>query len=96
MVPWEKSLIEPVDGDAPALDHHPGLAGRHERGPVAGGAGGAPQLERDGHLADGAIDADRQDHPLARSVAASDGRLHPVGRSAVVDDRRPPRVGRGR
>ena len=38
--------------------------------------------------------ADRQDHPLARAVAAPDGGLHPVGRSSVVDDRGPAR-GRG-
>ena len=32
--------------------------------------------------------ADRQDHPLARPMAAADRGLHPLGRSSVVDDRR--------
>ena len=100
--PLDRALGEvadqPVDRHAPALDHHPGLAGRHERRLVAGRQGRAPQLERDRHLADRAVAADRQDHPLARPVPSPDGRLHPVRRPAVVDDRwcrvppRPPRT----
>ena len=90
--PLDRALGEvadqPVDGDAPALDHHPGLAGRHEDGPVAGGQRRATQLERDRHLADRAVAADGQDHPLARAVAPADRRLHPIRRASEVDDRR--------
>ena len=81
---------QPVDGDAPALDHHPGLAGRHERRRGAVTPGGRDQLERDRHLADGAIRPDGQDHPLPGHVAPPHGRLHPVGWPAVVDQ---PRAG---
>ena len=90
--PLDRALGEvadqPVDRDAPALDHHPGLAGRDERRAIAAGHGRPRQLERDRHLADRAVAADGQDHPLARRVAAPDGRLHPLGRAPVVDDRR--------
>ena len=85
---------EAVDRDAPALDHHPGLAGRHERRGVAGRECGAPQLECDGHLADRAVAADRQDDPLARCMTASDSGLETIGRSPVVDDRDPAGCGR--
>ena len=82
-----------VDRDAPALDHHPGLAGRHERDRVAARLGGSPELEGDRHLADRAVAADGQDHPLARCVPPAHGRLHPLGRAPVVHDRA---AGRGR
>ena len=91
MVPWEKSLTSRSTATPQPSIIIPVWPVGHERRPVAGGEGGAPELERDGHLADGAIDADGQDHPLARPVAASDGRLHAVGRAPVVDDRRPAR-----
>ena len=71
-MPLVKSLITPVDRDAPALDHHPGLARRdHDRrGAVA--LGGGHELERDRHLADRAVGADRQDDPLAGQMAAAE------------------------
>ena len=47
----------PVDGDPPALDHHPGLAGRDEDPLEARGVRGGPQLERHRHLADRAVGA---------------------------------------
>ena len=71
-----------VDRDAPALDHHPGLAGRHERDRVAGRLRGSPQLEGDRHLADRAVAADRQDHPLARRVPPA-RRPSPSARAAA-------------
>ena len=88
---------QPVDRDAPALDHHPGLAGRDERR-LAARLRPRPlrELQPDGHLADRAVRADGEDHPLARAVAAPDGRLRPRRRPAVVDDPRPGRRGRGR
>ena len=64
---------DPVDGHAPALDHHPGLAGGHERRAAAGRGRRAAQLEGDGHLADRAVRADGQEHPLARRVPPADG-----------------------
>ena len=79
---------QPIDRDAPALDHHPGLAGRDERGGTACGAGGGAELQRDRHLADCAVGSDREDDSLVRTVKAADGRLHPSWRPAVVDDRR--------
>ncbi len=51
------------------------------------------QFECDGHLADRAVRADGQDHPLARQVPAPDRGLHPVRRPPVVDQ---PRAGRRR
>ncbi len=75
-----------VDGDAPALDHHAGLAGRHERRPQAGLGRRAPELERHGHLSDRAVRPNGQDHARSRPVPSPDGRLHPLGRPAVVDD----------
>ena len=88
--PLDRALREvadqPIDGHPPALDHHPGLPGRHERGLVTGRQGRAPQLERDRHLADRAVAADREDHSLPGPMPPPDGRLHPVRRPAVVDD----------
>ena len=73
---------DPVDGDAPALDHHPGLAGRdHDRrGAVAPRR--RDQLQGDRHLADRAVRPDRQDHPLARAGAAARP-PSPSGRAAA-------------
>ena len=75
-----------VHGHAPALDHHAGLAGGHEAGGPAGGGGGAPELQRHGHLADGAVRAHREDHALAGEMAAAHRRDHALRRPAVVDD----------
>ena len=47
-----------VDGDAPAGDRDPGLAGGHERRVQPARARGGVELERDGHLADRAVGAD--------------------------------------
>ena len=77
---------QPVDRDAPAVDHHPGLAGRHERRRAARRERRRPELEGDRHLADRAVGADGQDHPLARAVLPADRGLHPLRRPAVVDD----------
>ena len=55
-------------------------------------AGRRDELQRDRHLADGAVGADGQDHALAGQVLPPDGRLHPVRRPPVVDE---PRAGRG-
>ena len=92
--PFDRALREvadqAIDRDAPALDHHPGLAGRHEHRRLAGRDGRLAQLECDRHLADRAVRRDRQDHALARAMAAADGGLHPLGRSSVVDDRGTP------
>ena len=63
---------------------------------VAGAAGGRDELQRDRHLADGAVRPDRQDHPLARQMPAPDGRLHALRRPPVVDEPRAGRGGRGR
>ena len=81
---------EPIDGDAPALDHHPGLAGRDERRAVAGARAAA---RRSSSATD--ILPIAQSLPTVRitrlpgRVAAPDGRLHPVRRTPVVDDRGP-------
>ena len=85
---------DPVDGHAPALDHHPGLAGRdHDRrGAVAPRR--RDQLQGHRHLADRAVGADGQDHALARQVPAPDRRLHPVRRPPVVDQSGAGRRGR--
>ena len=48
----DEGADDAVDGDAPAFDHHPRLAGRDEDRPVAGRDSGVPKLEGDGHLAD--------------------------------------------
>ena len=87
-VPWTKSLITRSTATPqpsiimpvwPVARRPP--SARHERRPA--------QLERDRHLADRAVGADGEDHPLARAVRATDGRLVALGRPAVVDDRRP-------
>ena len=86
---------KPVHRDAPALDHHPGLAGRHERGRVTRLEGCPSQFECDGHLADRAVGPDGQDDALPRLVPSSDGRLHPLRRSPIVDDPRAACLGFG-
>ena len=82
----EEVADHPIDGDAPAVDHHPGLPGGNEGDGVPGGAGGVAQLQGDRHLADRAVRADRQDHPLAGAVAPADGGLEALRRAPVVDD----------
>ena len=87
---------DPIDGHAPALDHHPGLAGRDHGRRRAVAPRGRDQLQGHGHLADRAVGPDRQDHPLARAMTPPDGGLHPVGRPAVVDQASAGRRGRRR
>ena len=88
-MPWAKSLMTPVDGHAPALDHHPGLAGRDHDRRVAG-ARGRPR--RSSSATD--ILPIAQSVPTVRmtrlpgQVPPADGRLHPVRRPPVVDDAR--------
>ncbi len=95
MVPWAKSLISRSTATPQPSIIIPVCPVGTNDGAVAGRQGGPAQLERDGHLADRAVAADGQDHPLAGCVAAPDGRLHPVRRPPVVDDRHAP-GGRGR
>ena len=83
---------DPVHRHAPALDHHPGLAGRDHDRRSAVAPRGRDQLEGDRHLADRAVGADGQDHALARQVPAPDRGLHPIRRSSIVDE---PDTGRG-
>ena len=86
---------DPIDGHAPALDHHPGLAGRDHgrRGAVA--SRGRDQFQGHGHLADRAVRPDGQDHALARADVAG-RRRSPSGpaaagsRSGACRPRRPP------
>ena len=91
MVPWAKSLISRSTATPQPSIIIPvwPVATNDARSPAAMAA------RRSSSATDilpiGAIDADGQDHPLARSVAAPDGRLHPLRRPAVVDDRRPAR-----
>ena len=68
--PIREVADDPVYRHAPALDHHPGLAGRHHHRRCPVSTGRRDQLEGDRHLADGAIGRDGQDHPLARQRAA--------------------------
>ena len=62
-----------VDGDPPARDRDPGLAGRDERGGDAARSRLAVELERDGHLPDRAVGADGE-HDLAPALEVRAGR----------------------
>ena len=88
---------EPVDRDAPALDHHPGLAGRHEdaRCRPRPGRPGAARARPTSCRSRSRVPTVRITR-LPGHVAAPDGGLHPLGRAPVVDDRRSPCRGRGR
>jgi len=91
----EEVADHPVDRDAPAVDHHPGLARGNEGHGVPGGAGGVPQLQGHRHLADPAVRADREDHPLPRAVATPDRGLEALRRAPEVDDMDPRDRGSG-
>ena len=86
---------DPVDRHAPALDHHPGLAGRDEDAP----SGRRPRRPRRSSSATDILPI-AQSVPTVRitclpgSVRPADRGLHPVRRPAVVDD--PRARGRGR
>jgi hypothetical protein len=56
-----KSATTGVDGDPPAGDRHPRLPGRHELARDAAPPRLGVEFERDGHLPDRAIGADRED-----------------------------------
>ncbi len=84
--PVEEVADHAVDGDPPAVDHHPRLSRGDEGNVIAGRPAGVAQLERHRHLADRAVGANRQDDPLAGAVAAPEGGLEALRRAAVVDD----------
>ena len=92
-VPWAKSLMSRSTATPqPSIIIPVWPVGTNDAERPAACAEDA-QLQGDRHLADRAVRADGQDHPLARAVAAPDGRLHPIRRPPVVDD---PRPGSGR
>jgi hypothetical protein len=92
--PLDEVADDAVHGDAPAVDHHPGLAGGHERRGVALLERRLPELQRHGHLADRAVRPHRQDHPLAGPMGPPDRGLVALRRAPVVDD--PHALRRGR
>jgi len=73
--PLHEVRDDPVDRNAPAVDHHPGLPRGNEHCPIPRALPRGTERERHGHLADGAVRADRQDHPLAGAVRPPDRRL---------------------
>ena len=95
-VPWTKSAMTRSTATPQPSIIIPVWPVATNDAPQAGRRGGPPELEGDRHLADGAVRADGEDHPLARRVAAADGRLEAVGRPAVVDDPDARAPGRGR
>ena len=76
-VPWAKSLMSRSTGDAPALDHHPGLAGRHEDRAI-----GRPR--RPTRRSSSATDI----LPIAQSVPTV--RIDPLARGMAAARRRSP------
>ena len=90
-----------VDGDPPSRDRHAGLPGGHEHGAQPTGPRLAVELERDGHLPDRAVRADREHDPRrvppgsprwARSALPAGG----AGRAARLRSARPARRARDR
>ena len=73
-----------VDGDPPAGDRDPGLAGRHEHRSEAAALRLAVELERDGHLPDRAVGADREDDPRGELEVRAGRDVQTVGRLAQV------------
>ena len=73
-----------VDGDAPAGDRDPRLTGRDEGGRDPAGGRGPVELERDGHLPDRTVGADRE-HVLRRLLeVGARGHVQIGGRAAEV------------
>ena len=73
-----------VDGDPPAGDRDPGLAGRHEHRIEAAALRLAVELERDGHLPDRAVGADGEDDPRVELEVRAGRDVQTVGRLAQV------------
>src|SRR5215210_5380897 len=73
-----------VDGDPPTRDRDSGLAGRHELRRDAARAGGAVELERNGHLPDRTVGADREDDPRRHSKVCAGRDVEVAGRLAEV------------
>ena len=73
-----------VDGDPPAGDRDPGLAGGDEAGCEPTRGRGPVELERDGHLPDRAVRADRE-HVLRRLLeVGTRGHVEVGGRSTEI------------
>ncbi len=78
-----------VDGEAPAGDRDAGLPGRHENGREPARTGLALELQGDGHLADGAVRADRQ-HGAAGKLEVGAGRnVEALRRAPEIGEARP-------
>ena len=85
-----------VDGDAPAGDRDPGLAGGDERRPQAARARRRVELQRHRHLADRAVRADGVHDPRVRPLRRPGGHAQPGRRGPQVAQLDARRGGRGR